>query len=112
MKTILKLLIGVLFDRLGPPDFHLQTPTCPEETLTRDYVQNGFKETVEGLEVSVCHHLFRLLWLKYLVHVCIAIFLFSSIELIISVGMSSLLFPGSQRDFIITDSSFYEASNP
>ncbi|XP_051147367.1 mediator of RNA polymerase II transcription subunit 12 [Andrographis paniculata] len=36
--------------RLGPPDFHPQTPTCPEETLTRDYVQTGYTETVEGLE--------------------------------------------------------------
>ncbi|KAK4418625.1 Mediator of RNA polymerase II transcription subunit [Sesamum alatum] len=36
--------------RLGPPDFHPQTPNCPEETLTRDYVQSGYRETVEGLE--------------------------------------------------------------
>ncbi|KAL3536818.1 hypothetical protein ACH5RR_000184, partial [Cinchona calisaya] len=39
-----------LNSRLGPPDFHLQTPTCPEESLTRDYAQSGYKETVEGLE--------------------------------------------------------------
>ncbi|XAR63055.1 hypothetical protein NMG60_11022861 [Bertholletia excelsa] len=39
-----------LNSRLGPPDFHPQTPTCPEETLTREYVQSGYKETVEGLE--------------------------------------------------------------
>ncbi|XP_044492152.1 mediator of RNA polymerase II transcription subunit 12-like [Mangifera indica] len=39
-----------LNSRLGPPDFHPQTPNCPEETLTREYVQNGYKETVEGLE--------------------------------------------------------------
>lgn len=38
-----------LNSRLGPPDFHLQTPTCPEETLTGAYVQSGYKETVEGL---------------------------------------------------------------
>ncbi|XP_027161403.1 mediator of RNA polymerase II transcription subunit 12 [Coffea eugenioides] len=39
-----------LNSRLGLPDFHLQTPTCPEETLTRDYVQSGYRETVEGIE--------------------------------------------------------------
>ena len=37
--------------RLGPPDFHPQTPNCPEETLTREYVHSGYKETIEGLEV-------------------------------------------------------------
>lgn len=36
--------------RLGPPDFHPQTPNCPEETLTKEYVQAGYRETVEGLE--------------------------------------------------------------
>ncbi|KAM5555323.1 mediator of RNA polymerase II transcription subunit 12 [Rosa sericea] len=36
--------------RLGPPDFHPQTPNCPEETLTREYVQSGYRETVEGIE--------------------------------------------------------------
>ncbi|KAI5345614.1 hypothetical protein L3X38_013491 [Prunus dulcis] len=36
--------------RLGPPDFHPQTPNCPEETLTREYVQFGYRETVEGIE--------------------------------------------------------------
>ncbi|XP_050237765.1 mediator of RNA polymerase II transcription subunit 12 [Mercurialis annua] len=36
--------------RLGPPDFLPQTPTCPEETLTKDYVQHGYRETVEGLD--------------------------------------------------------------
>lgn len=44
--------------RLGPPDFHPQTPNCPEETLTREYVQSGYKETVEGLEVSLSMNLF------------------------------------------------------
>ncbi|CAI9101843.1 OLC1v1039263C1 [Oldenlandia corymbosa var. corymbosa] len=39
-----------LNSRLGPPDLHLQTSSCPEETLTREYVQSGYKETVEGLE--------------------------------------------------------------
>ncbi|XP_031275828.1 mediator of RNA polymerase II transcription subunit 12 [Pistacia vera] len=39
-----------LNSRLGPPDFHPQTPNCPEETLSGEYVQNGYKETVEGLE--------------------------------------------------------------
>lgn len=42
---------------LGPADFHPQTPNCPEETLTREYVQNGYKETVEGLEVRCHNHL-------------------------------------------------------
>ncbi|KAK9143773.1 hypothetical protein Syun_013173 [Stephania yunnanensis] len=36
--------------RLGPPDYYPQTPNCPEETLTRDYVVQGYKETVDGLE--------------------------------------------------------------
>ncbi|GAV81723.1 Med12 domain-containing protein [Cephalotus follicularis] len=39
-----------LSSRLGPPDFHPQTPNCPEETLNREYVQSGYRETVEGLE--------------------------------------------------------------
>ncbi|XP_058225582.1 mediator of RNA polymerase II transcription subunit 12 [Rhododendron vialii] len=39
-----------LNSRLGPPDFHPQTPNCPEETLTKEYVQSGYRETVEGLE--------------------------------------------------------------
>ncbi|KAL6126178.1 hypothetical protein ACLB2K_074229 [Fragaria x ananassa] len=38
--------------RLGPPDFHPQTPNCPEETLTREYVQSGYRETVDGIEES------------------------------------------------------------
>ncbi|KAL3615656.1 hypothetical protein CASFOL_041317 [Castilleja foliolosa] len=37
-------------NRLGPPDFHHPTPNCPEETLTREYAQSGYRETVEGLE--------------------------------------------------------------
>ncbi|XP_042053892.1 mediator of RNA polymerase II transcription subunit 12-like [Salvia splendens] len=41
-----------LNSRVGPPDFHPQTPNCPEETLTREYVQSGYRETVEGLEES------------------------------------------------------------
>ncbi|XP_042394659.1 mediator of RNA polymerase II transcription subunit 12 isoform X2 [Zingiber officinale] len=36
--------------RLGPPDFYPQTTNCPEETLTREYLQSGYKETVEGIE--------------------------------------------------------------
>lgn len=36
--------------RLGPPDFYPQTANCPEETLTREYVQSGYKETVEGIQ--------------------------------------------------------------
>ncbi|KAL6589657.1 hypothetical protein ACP70R_050271 [Stipagrostis hirtigluma subsp. patula] len=39
-----------LSNKLGPPDFYPQTPNCPEETLTREYVQTGYKETVEGIE--------------------------------------------------------------
>ncbi|KAF9687826.1 hypothetical protein SADUNF_Sadunf02G0133500 [Salix dunnii] len=39
-----------LNSRLGPPDFHPQTPNCPEETLTKDYVTAGYKDAVEGLE--------------------------------------------------------------
>ncbi|KAK4268798.1 hypothetical protein QN277_022036 [Acacia crassicarpa] len=36
--------------RLGSPDFFPQTPNCSEETLTRGYVQSGYRETFEGLE--------------------------------------------------------------
>ncbi|CAK9134408.1 unnamed protein product [Ilex paraguariensis] len=39
-----------LNSRLGPPDFLPPTLNCPEETLTREYVQSGYRETVEGLE--------------------------------------------------------------
>ncbi|TKY63923.1 Mediator of RNA polymerase II transcription subunit 12 [Spatholobus suberectus] len=39
-----------LNSRLGAPDFHPQTPNCPEETLTREYLQSGYRDTVEGLE--------------------------------------------------------------
>ncbi|XP_021767076.1 mediator of RNA polymerase II transcription subunit 12-like [Chenopodium quinoa] len=39
-----------LNSRLGAPDFHPQTVNCPEETLTKEYVQSGYRETVEGLE--------------------------------------------------------------
>ncbi|XP_008811115.1 mediator of RNA polymerase II transcription subunit 12-like [Phoenix dactylifera] len=39
-----------LNSRLGPPDFYPQIPNCPEETLTREYLQSGYKETVEGIE--------------------------------------------------------------
>ncbi|XP_023538694.1 mediator of RNA polymerase II transcription subunit 12-like [Cucurbita pepo subsp. pepo] len=39
-----------LNNRLGPPDYYPQTPSCPEENLTREYAQSGYKETVEGLE--------------------------------------------------------------
>ncbi|KAE8693830.1 Mediator of RNA polymerase II transcription subunit 12 [Hibiscus syriacus] len=41
-----------LNSRLAPPDFHLQTHNCPEETLTRENVQQGYKETIDGLEDS------------------------------------------------------------
>ncbi|XP_010670372.2 mediator of RNA polymerase II transcription subunit 12 [Beta vulgaris subsp. vulgaris] len=46
----LKCEIEPLNSRLGPPDFHPQTLNCPEETLTKEYVQSGYRETVEGLE--------------------------------------------------------------
>ncbi|CAI9764213.1 unnamed protein product [Fraxinus pennsylvanica] len=39
-----------LNSRLGPPDFHPQTPNCHEERLTKEYVQSGYRETVGGLE--------------------------------------------------------------
>ncbi|KAM7276837.1 hypothetical protein ACFE04_018703 [Oxalis oulophora] len=39
-----------LNSRLGPADFLPQTSTCPEETLTREYVQSGYSVTAEGLE--------------------------------------------------------------
>ncbi|KAG6729992.1 hypothetical protein I3842_01G058100 [Carya illinoinensis] len=39
-----------LNSRLGPPDFHPQATNCPEETLTREYVQSGYRETIEGIE--------------------------------------------------------------
>ncbi|KAK9068308.1 hypothetical protein SSX86_012419 [Deinandra increscens subsp. villosa] len=41
-----------LNSRLPPPDFHPPTTNCPEETLTKDYVLAGYRETVEGLEES------------------------------------------------------------
>ncbi|XWS35790.1 hypothetical protein CRYUN_Cryun20dG0026100 [Craigia yunnanensis] len=41
-----------LNSRLGPPDFHPQSQNCPEETLTRENVQQGYKETIDGLEDS------------------------------------------------------------
>ncbi|KAJ0665857.1 putative mediator complex, subunit Med12 [Helianthus annuus] len=41
-----------LNSRLPPPDFHPPTINCPEETLTKDYVLAGYRETVEGLEES------------------------------------------------------------
>ncbi|KAL2570308.1 hypothetical protein GLYMA_18G232900v4 [Glycine max] len=41
-----------LNSRLGPPDYHPQTPNCPEEILTREYLQSGYRDTVEGLEES------------------------------------------------------------
>ncbi|RDY03839.1 Mediator of RNA polymerase II transcription subunit 12, partial [Mucuna pruriens] len=41
-----------LNSRLGPPDYHPQTPNCPEETLTREYLQSGYRDTVEGIEES------------------------------------------------------------
>ncbi|CAH8287595.1 unnamed protein product [Eruca vesicaria subsp. sativa] len=39
-----------LNSRLGPPDFHPPTSTSPEENLTKEYAQSGYKETVDGLK--------------------------------------------------------------
>uniref|UniRef100_A0A0E0BDG8 Mediator complex subunit Med12 domain-containing protein n=1 Tax=Oryza glumipatula TaxID=40148 RepID=A0A0E0BDG8_9ORYZ len=36
--------------KLGAPDFYPQTLSCAEETLTKEYVQSGYKDTVEGIE--------------------------------------------------------------
>ncbi|MFS7925014.1 putative mediator complex, subunit Med12 [Helianthus anomalus] len=41
-----------LNSRLPPPDFNPPTTNCPEETLTKDYVLGGYRQTVEGLEES------------------------------------------------------------
>ncbi|XP_058084336.1 mediator of RNA polymerase II transcription subunit 12 isoform X2 [Magnolia sinica] len=41
-----------LSSRLGPPDFYPQTPNCSEETLTKEYVQVGYRETVDGIAES------------------------------------------------------------
>lgn len=49
-------LNSIVFSRLGPPDFNPPTLNCPEETLTKEYVQSGYRETVEGLEV--CEYLY------------------------------------------------------
>ncbi|CAN6487327.1 unnamed protein product [Victoria cruziana] len=38
--------------RLGPPDFYPQTPNCPEEALSKEVLQSGYRETVDGLEES------------------------------------------------------------
>ncbi|GLT60649.1 hypothetical protein SLA2020_334060 [Shorea laevis] len=40
----------LLNSRLGPPDFHPQSQNCPEETLTRENVQHGYKDTIDGIE--------------------------------------------------------------
>lgn len=40
----------VLNSRLGPPEFYPPSSTCPEETLTREAVQTGYKESVDGIE--------------------------------------------------------------
>ncbi|KAL4191508.1 hypothetical protein AMTRI_Chr07g30320 [Amborella trichopoda] len=39
-----------LSSRLGPPDFYPQTPNCPEETLTKEVLQSGYRETIDGIE--------------------------------------------------------------
>ncbi|XP_039825153.1 mediator of RNA polymerase II transcription subunit 12-like isoform X3 [Panicum virgatum] len=53
-----------LNNKLGPPDFYPQTPNCPEETLTKEYAQAGYKETVEGIEEA------REIVLSQLPHFC------------------------------------------
>ncbi|BAT11946.1 Os10g0550066, partial [Oryza sativa Japonica Group] len=47
-KLVFPLYYG--FCRLGAPDFYPQTLSCAEETLTKEYVQSGYKDTVEGIE--------------------------------------------------------------
>lgn len=39
-----------LNSRLGPPDFYPPAPNCPEESLSREAVQNGYKEAIDGIE--------------------------------------------------------------
>ncbi|GLJ22177.1 hypothetical protein SUGI_0416630 [Cryptomeria japonica] len=39
-----------LNSRLGPPEFYPPSSICPEETLTREAVQSGYKEAVDGIE--------------------------------------------------------------
>ncbi|KAH9302514.1 hypothetical protein KI387_014097, partial [Taxus chinensis] len=34
----------ILNSRLGPPEFYPPTSNCPEETLTREAVQSGYRE--------------------------------------------------------------------
>lgn len=41
-----------LICRLGPPDFYPPTPNCAEEILNRDTTINGYKELIDGVEVS------------------------------------------------------------
>ncbi|KAI5076641.1 hypothetical protein GOP47_0009111 [Adiantum capillus-veneris] len=49
---ILKCEQEPLSARLGPPDYFPPTPSCAEESLSRDACQNGYKETVDGIEES------------------------------------------------------------
>lgn len=49
------------FCRLGAPDFYPQTLSCAEETLTKEYVQSGYKDTVEGIEVCSRNQKFQIL---------------------------------------------------
>ncbi|MCO5604960.1 hypothetical protein L7F22_059135 [Adiantum nelumboides] len=49
---ILKCDQEPLSARLGPPDYFPPTPNCAEESLSRDACQNGYKETVDGIEES------------------------------------------------------------
>lgn len=53
--------------RLGPPDFHPPTSSSPEENLTKEYVQFGYKETVDGIKVRLAEfsYAFLLCHLKF-----------------------------------------------
>jgi len=40
------------FCSLGAPDFYPPAPNCAEEILNRDTCQSGYKELIDGVEVS------------------------------------------------------------
>lgn len=46
-----RLTHGLMY-RLGPPDFYPPTPNCAEEILNKDTCQIGYKELIDGIEVS------------------------------------------------------------
>lgn len=79
--------------RLPPPDFHPPTTNCPEETLTKDYVLAGYRETVEGLEVC-CRN-------------CLQVNL--SVMPYFICNCFEHVFTGVQRDIFITDFNVHQA---